>query len=226
MSLDKILQALEAEAAAEIAEIARAAEAEIAQVRAEAAAKAIAAQQQHRPAIEAPLQAERARIINQARQEALRIVMGTREELLRAALEAAAARLAVLPDSETYGRVLAELTDEAVAALGYAPAAGLRLRVESRDRPLLARIAQQRGLPATVEEGATADGAGWNCPGGVVVTSADGRISLANTLSARLQRAAILYRSEIAGMLFGETPRHHVPGTCGSSWHVRPMSKR
>jgi len=107
MSLNKILQALEAEAAAELAEIERAAEVEIARVRAEGRGKrAPAAQQRHTPAIEAPLQAERARILNQAKLESLQTVMGTREELMRAALEAAAARLAILPDGETYERAL------------------------------------------------------------------------------------------------------------------------
>ena len=204
MSLDKILQTLEAEAAAEIAEIERAAEAEIARVRAEAEAKGTAAEQKHKPAIETPLQAERARILNQAKLESLRTVMGTREELMRAALEAAAARLAILPDGETYERALERFIREAVTALGESD--GLHLCVESRDRPLVTRMTQRSGLQATVEEGATTDGAAWNCPGGVVVTSADKRISLVNTLSARLQRVATLYRSEIAGMLFDQAP--------------------
>jgi vacuolar-type H+-ATPase subunit E/Vma4 len=204
MSLDKILQVLEAEAAAEIAEIERAAEAEIVRVRAEAEAKGIAAEQKHKPAIEAPLQAERARILNQAKLESLRTVMGTREELMRAALEAAAARLAILPSGEMYERVLERFIREGVTAL--CENGELRLRVESRDRPLLVNIMQRSGLQATVEEGTTGDAAAWICPGGVVVTSADGRISLANTLSARLQRVATLYRSEIASMLFGKTP--------------------
>jgi vacuolar-type H+-ATPase subunit E/Vma4 len=94
MSLDKILQALEAEAAQELAEIERAAEVEIARIRAEAEEKAAVARQKHAPALAAPLQAERARILNQAKLEALRTVMGTREELMRAAVTAAAAHLA------------------------------------------------------------------------------------------------------------------------------------
>lgn len=204
MSLDKILQALEAEAAAEIAEIEQTAEVQIARVRAEAQVQATAAAQKHRPAMEASLQAERARILNQAKLEALRTVMGTREALMRAVLEAAVAHLADLPSSESYGRVLEGLTREAVAALGQE--SGLHLRVESRDHAWLARIVQLSGLQATVEEGATNDDNAWNCPGGVVAMSADGRVRLVNTLSARLQRVATLHRSEIAGMLFGETP--------------------
>jgi vacuolar-type H+-ATPase subunit E/Vma4 len=202
MSLDRILQALESEAAAEIARIDQAAEEEIAHVRAAAKARAAAAEQKHGPAIEAPLQAERARIVNQAKLEALRTVMGAREALMKEALEAAAARLAALPDSETYAHVLEGLIFEAVAALGQDGM--LHLRVESRDRPLLAHIVQIRGLQATLDAGTIGDGAVWNCPGGVIATSADGRVGLVNTLSARLQRVATLYRSEIAGMLFGE----------------------
>jgi vacuolar-type H+-ATPase subunit E/Vma4 len=204
MSLDKILQALEAAAAAEIAEIEQTAEAEVSRIRTEAEAQALIARQRHKEMIVAPLQAERARILNRAKLEAQQTVMGVREELIRAALEAAAARLAVPPEGDAYARVLERLTREAVAALNQNN--GLCLRVERRDRPLLTRIVGQWGLQATLEEGTTSDGAAWDCPGGVVAISADGRISVVNTIGARLQRVATLYRSEVAAMLFGEAP--------------------
>jgi vacuolar-type H+-ATPase subunit E/Vma4 len=202
MSLDKILQALEAAAEAEIAEIERSVEVETARVRTEAEAQALVVRQKHKELIVAPLKAESARILNRAKLEALQTVMGTREELIEAALEAAAARLAAPSEGDAYARALERLTREAVEALDQNN--GLQLRVESRDRPLLDRIVGQGGLQATVEEGNTSDGTAWDCPGGVVAISADGRISVANTISARLQRVATLYRSEIAGTLFGE----------------------
>jgi vacuolar-type H+-ATPase subunit E/Vma4 len=205
MSLDKILQALESAAAAEIAEIEWTAEVERARVRTEAEAQALAVQQKHKEMIVAPLQAERARILNRAKLEALRTVLGAREELIGAALKAAATRLAVLRNGDAYARALDRLAREAVAALDQN--SGLHLCVESRDRPLLACIVGQWGLQVTVEEGTTSDGAAWDCPGGVVAMSADRRISVVNTLSARLQRVATLYRSEIAAMLFSEAPQ-------------------
>jgi V/A-type H+/Na+-transporting ATPase subunit E len=212
MSLAKILQALEAEAAQEIAEIERAADAEVARIRAEAQDKAAAARHKHAPALAAPLHAERARILNQAKLEALRTVMGTREELMRAAVAAAADHLATLPEDEAYALALESMTCEAVAALGQNP--GLLLRVESCDRPIMERIVERLRLQATIEEGATAgDGAAGDdalggrcdCPGGVVVTTADGRVTLDNTLGVRLQRVSALYRSVIAAMLFDES---------------------
>ena len=203
MSLEKIMQALDEEATAQIREIERAVEAEIERVRGSAEADAELARRKHWPAMDARLETERARILNQARMEALRAVMGTREKLMEAALEAAATRLAALPLDETYGRVLEELACEAAAKLGQD--GGLRLCVEGRDVPLMAAIARRMGLPASVEEGTTCDGTGWHCAGGVVATTGDGRVSLANTLSARLQRVANLYRSRVAGMLFEET---------------------
>jgi vacuolar-type H+-ATPase subunit E/Vma4 len=212
MSLDKILQALEAEAAQEISKVERAADAEMARIRAEAQDKAAAARHKHAPALAAPLHAERSRILNQAKREALQTIMGTREEVMRAAVAAAADHLAVLPEDEAYALALEGMTCEAVAALGHNP--GLLLRVESRDRPIMERIVERLRLQATVEEGATAgDGAAGDdalgdrcdCPGGVVATTADGRITLDNTLGVRLQRISALYRSAIAAMLFDES---------------------
>jgi vacuolar-type H+-ATPase subunit E/Vma4 len=207
MSLDKILQALEAEATQGIAQIERAADLEIARIRAEAEVKAAVARQRHAPALAAPLHAERARILNQAKLEALRTVMGTREELMRAAVTAAAAHLAASSGNETYALALEGMTCEAVTELGQD--AALLLRVESRDRPAMEGIVERLRLQATVEDGATvgdeAASEHWcDCPGGVVATTADGRITLDNTLSVRLQRVSALYRSAIAAMLFDE----------------------
>lgn len=201
MSLENILQALEAEAECQVAEIERSAQAEIERVRAQAQAEAETVRQKHMASIQASLQAEQARIRNQAKLEALRIVMGAREALIASAFEAAARRLAALPTTETYAGLLQRLTQEAVDTLG--PGSGLHLHVQCRDVDLMSRIVQLMGLSATVEGGLENADSSWGCPGGLVATNSDGRISLVNTLDARLGRVASLYRSQIVGILFG-----------------------
>lgn len=201
MSLESILQALEAEAERQVAEIEGAAQAEIEHIRAQAQVGAVTVRQKHLAAVRAPLQAEQARILNQAKLEALRIVMGTREALIASALEVAASRLAALPTTETYDGLLRRLTQETVDTLG--PGSQLHLHVQSRDVDLMSRIVQLMGLPAKVEGGLENEDSRWGCSGGLVASNHDGRINLINTLDARLGRVARLYRSQIAEMLFG-----------------------
>jgi vacuolar-type H+-ATPase subunit E/Vma4 len=202
MSLENILQALEAEAECQVAEIDQAAQAEIECIRAQAQAEAETVQQKHVAAIQAPLRAEQARILNQAKLEALRVVKGTREALLSSALEAAGRRLAALPSSDGYANLLQRLTEEAVATLGIDN--GLRLHVQTCDVEMMARIVQKMGLSAEVRGGLENEESSFGCPAGVVVTNPDGRISLVNTLDARLGRVASLYRSQIAEIVFGD----------------------
>lgn len=203
MSLDKILDALEAEAEREIGELERSTQTEIERIRARARQKAAAVEQKHVAEIQAPLQAERARILNQARLESLRVVMGARESLIDSVLGAAARRLAALPANPTYAHLLRRLAREAVETLGGN--GGLCLRVRDQDVALMRCIAlEEMGLAATVEGGLEEEDVCWGCLGGLVATTADGRIRLVNTLNVRLQRVAKLYRAQIAAMLFGE----------------------
>ncbi len=202
MPLENILQALEAETARQVTEIAQSAQAEVARIRAQAQVQATAVQQQHMLAMQAPLQAERARIVNQAKLEALCAVMGTRETLMASALEVAARRLGTLSASLAYPALLRRLTQEAVDRLGTP--SQLRLRVRSCDVELMCGLVEEMGLAATVEGDLESEASPWGCLGGVVVATPDERISLANTLATRLQRAASLYRSDIAALVCGD----------------------
>lgn len=201
MPLENILQALEAESARQVADIAQTAQAEVARIRAEAQAQATAVQQQHMLAQQAPQQAEKTRIVNQAKLEALRVVMGTRETLMASALEMAAQHLGTLSASPTYAALLQRLTQEAIDRLGTP--GQLRLRVRSCDVELMCGLVEEMSLAATVEGNLEHEASPWGCLGGVVVATPDERISLANTLAARLQRAASLYRSDIAALVCG-----------------------
>ncbi|MCX7670186.1 MAG: V-type proton ATPase subunit E [Anaerolineae bacterium] len=201
MSLEKILAALQEEAKRQVAAIEQAAQAEIARIEEQAQAAAAAEREKQCRAIREPLQAEQARILNRARQEALQTILGAREALIAAALEGTARRLARLADSEAYPPILQQLICEAAEALGRDGT--LHLRVRTRDVPLAERQVAALGLAASVEGGLEDEASPWGCLGGVEASTADGRIRLVNTLAARLARAADLYRSHIAELLFG-----------------------
>jgi vacuolar-type H+-ATPase subunit E/Vma4 len=202
MPLENILQALEAEADGQLAEIEQRAGDEIERIRARARAEAAQVHQKHLAGTQAPLQGERARILNQAKLEALRVVMGARETLIASALEAAARRLEAGRATPAYATWLRRLAQEAVDTLG--PDSQLRLRVQDRDLELMRRIVHDVGLPATVEGGLESEDSPWGCLGGLVATTPDARISLVNTLDVRLGRVAGLYRSQIAGLVFSD----------------------
>jgi vacuolar-type H+-ATPase subunit E/Vma4 len=199
MPLENILQALEAETERLVTEIAQATQAEIDRILGEARAEAAVVRQKHIAAIKAPLRAEQARILNQAKLEALQIVLGTREELIRAGLEAAARLLAERASAQQYPDLLQQLTAEAVAALGVNEVC---LRVRSSDMKLMDDIVQRLDISATVTGGLEDNEAMAGNGGGVVAATHDGRISLINTPTARLSRAADLYRLQIAQMMF------------------------
>jgi vacuolar-type H+-ATPase subunit E/Vma4 len=204
MSLEKILHSLETEAERQIIEIERETQLQIEQIRAQAGAEAETVRQKHLAAIRGPLQAEQVRLLNQAKLKALQILLSTREELIASALQAVARCLADLPLTEAYPRLVRQLAQEAVDTLG--PDQALHLRVSSRDVALMRHIIQEMGLSATVEgnlerEWDLTSPAGAECLGGLIATTAEGRISLVNTLAARLQRAAHLYRSQIAELV-------------------------
>jgi vacuolar-type H+-ATPase subunit E/Vma4 len=199
MPLEKILQALEAETERLVAEIDQAARTEVEQIRRQAEADAAIAREKHLTAVQSPLRAEQARILNRAKLEALQIVLGTREDLITAVLDAVACRLKALPCSETYPSILRQLTQEAIEALG---ANSICLRVRSSDLSLVERITRQMGLSITVEGGLENDQTVEGDGIGVVATSADGRISLVNTLTARLRRVAGLHRAYVVQLIF------------------------
>jgi vacuolar-type H+-ATPase subunit E/Vma4 len=92
------------------------------------------------------------------------------------------------------------LVQEAVNSLG--PDSRLCLRVQDRDVELMRTIVRDLGLSATVEGGLESEDTPWGCLGGLVATTSDARVSLVNTLGARLGRVASLYRSQIADLVF------------------------
>jgi V/A-type H+-transporting ATPase subunit E len=202
MSLDNILQALEIEAQHQIAEIEQNTHTELERIEAETRRQVEVVRKRRLEAIQAPLQLEKTRIINQAKQEALQIVLGSRENLITGVLEVAAQRLAALSNTEFYPQLLQQLLQEAVDTLGICDQ--LHLRVQSQDETLMEQIVQDMGLSARIEGNLQNEGMWGADLGGLEAATADGRINLVNTLEARLQRVASLYRAQIVEYIFDQ----------------------
>ncbi|GIK36853.1 MAG: ATP synthase subunit E [Chloroflexota bacterium] len=213
MSLEHILQALEAEAEQQIAEIEQVAEAQVKRILNQAQAEAGVVRQKHVVASQALLQVERTRLLNRAKQQASQIVLREREAVISSALAATMEGLAALSNTNAYAHLLRQLTQEAVDTLGTDEP--LCLHVRERDVELMERIAGEMGLPASVTgdlnevipPGQThfspAEQNGQSL-GGLAATVAAGRVTLNNTLEARLFRVSNLYRAQIAEIIFDE----------------------
>jgi vacuolar-type H+-ATPase subunit E/Vma4 len=213
MSLEHILQALEAEVERQIAEIEQATEAEVKRILSQAQIEAGAVRQKHRAAGQASLQVERTRLLNRAKQQASQTVLREREAVISSALAATMECLAALSHTNAYPHLLRQLTQEAVDTLGRDEP--LCLHVREGDVELMERIVGEMGLSASV----TGDLKEIIPPGqmrispmeqndrslgGLVVTVTAGRVTLNNTVEARLLRVSNLYRAQIAEIIFNE----------------------
>lgn len=213
MSLEYILQALKAEAERQITEIEQAAEAEVKRILSQAQAEAGVVRQRHRAASQASLQVERTRLLNRAKQQASQTVLKGREAVISSALTATRECLAALSNTDSYPQFLRQLTREAVDTLGTDEP--LCLHVCERDVELMERIVGEMGLSASVtgdlKEVIPAGPMPYSPAeqndqslGGLAVTVAAGRVTLNNTVEARLFRVSNLYRAQIAEIIFNE----------------------
>ncbi|MBE7556046.1 MAG: hypothetical protein HS126_33755 [Anaerolineales bacterium] len=213
MSLEHILQALEAEAERQITEIEQAAEAEVKRILSQAQIEAGAVRQKHLAASQALLQVERTRLLNRAKQQASQTVLRGREAVISSALTTTMECLAALSNTNAYPQLLRQLTQEAVDTLGMDEP--LCLHVREQDVELMERIVGEMKLPASVTGDLKevippgqmhfypAEQNGQSL-GGLAATVAAGRVTLNNTLEARLFRVSNLYRAQIAEIIFDE----------------------
>jgi V/A-type H+/Na+-transporting ATPase subunit E len=185
MALADLLQAIEADAAAERARADREAAAEakaiVEQARAQAAE--LAAELAAEPEGEARAEAERTRAL--ARMDASAVVRSAREEAFASLLAGIRAELAALRGTSRYPELFRALLAESRAAL---PAAR-RLRVDRRDLDLATPLAGGLRVDPALDT--------W---GGVELVSDDGRI-VRNTVEERLATAELLLRRRFAQWL-------------------------
>jgi vacuolar-type H+-ATPase subunit E/Vma4 len=205
MSLDVILEAIEATGEAEAARQHAETEARVQQILAEATRVAATRREDRRRDTLLPAAGERSRRLHQARLEALRTTGAARERLVEEVLAETRRRLASIRADLDYPAILCRLTEEAVAVLGDEIADGSQphLEADPRDEALLRRILSQLGLRITV----TTPLACW---GGVIVKSGSGQIVATNTLEARLERATPFLRRELAALMESQLLRQGV----------------
>jgi len=190
MALADLLQAIEADAAAERARADREAAAEataiVEQARAQAAE--LAAELAAEPEGEARAEAERTRAL--ARMDASAAVRSAREEAFSSLLAGIRAELAALRGAASYPELFRSLLAESRAALPAARA----LRVDPRDLDLAMELAGGLRVDSVLDT--------W---GGLELAGHDGR-TIRNTLEERLANAEPLLRRRFARRLARAVP--------------------
>lgn len=193
MALADILRAMEQQAQAEIARLQAQAESEAAAIVAKAEEEAKAIRARHLAAIQPRSQQDIARLWSEANVEARRALLLARETLLEEAFTAAQQELERWRERADYPRCLGVLLREAVADLGDEVA----LSVDPRDEAVVRRLVAELGISARIV-------CGLHTAGGVQASTPDGRITVVNTLEARLQRSRRHLRRTLAAILKGE----------------------
>lgn len=208
MSVEALLAAIEASGEAEAARMQAEAESRVQRILDEARRKAAARREQMRQAALLPAASERARRLHQARLEALNMVGQVRYRLADEAVAQTQRRLVAFRADPAYPLVLRRLVEQAIRALGIrssdaddgADKIGACsedppvLEGDPRDEVLLHRCLDELGLDFPIQFS-------LNCWGGVVASSSDSRIVVTNTLEARLERATLLLRRDLAARL-------------------------
>lgn len=191
MSLEAILEAIEASGQDEIDKIREQAEQEANEILETAREEAQAIKEAERQKMLRAAHRERAHLLHDAGSQRLKIQQEGREHLIEEILEQARQRLQHFRTQQAYGEVLRHFIEEALEALiPSLPEDDVAvIEIDPRDREQIEGFLQDLPREMNLEEGADS----W---GGATLTSQDGRVRVINTLEARLDRAtAYLYSS-------------------------------
>ena len=110
------------------------------------------------------------------------------EESVEKVFAKAIAKLNLLVRNEDYTKLMTQLLDESVKALGTS---NVTVECNSKDKSIIQSILSKFS-------GATLSSNTINCIGGIIVKSKDGSMSFDNTIDARIERLKPLIRKDIA----------------------------
>lgn len=191
MAIDDIIRTLEEEIDEEVGKILAEAHRRADSVEEEARRIAAAEIEKKLADCGLELQAERMGRLTKARNAVRERLTSNREALMDAAFDAAAIKLAELPGKKEYRACLEGLFQEALRGLPEAAAC----RCRPGDESIVREMAKGLGFKGKIVADKEVDG-------GVVLESADGRVTCSNSFAKRMEKARTALREEVAGELF------------------------
>lgn len=190
MAIEDIFRALEEQADAECNEILRVAEAQAASIREEARLEAERIKQHKMDAVEGVVQAKAGKTLNAARLENKKELAAVRDEAVEKVFSTAASDLATLRSTAKYEGVFKTLAEEAVAGIE----GECTVLVDPADAALAEKTFKALGVACTVSPSISTSG-------GLVVSTAGGRVLRQNTFEARLAKLRSLGQAQVAEIL-------------------------
>lgn len=193
MGLEEILRALEEEGKRDEKEIKSRAEVEARAILKQAEADAKKIGESLVGEAKRKAESERTKILNAARLYVKKELIKAKGELLKGAVKEAEKGLAQFREkSNKYREVLRKLTEEALEGIE----GKVIVYVAKKDEPLMKKSLREMQVEAEVRPH-------LNSLGGVRVETADGSITVLNTLDNRLNQVSQVYRVEVVKLLFG-----------------------
>lgn len=193
MSIEDILQALDDQCRLECQEIFNRAEAEAKNILEKSQGEAEAIRQARLAKIRAEAQSEATSMLYSARLKAKNAVITEKEKIAEKALAIAEERLGDLRSREDYPSILEGLIEEGLSRIS----GRISVHVDPADEAVANTVMQKLGLDYDLHTDI-------QTVGGAVVSYADGRVRIINTVEERLNRAREKLRMQVSGILFGE----------------------
>jgi V/A-type H+-transporting ATPase subunit E len=193
MAYENLLKSVEENAEEREREIRRKAERDAADIREGAKREAEEIQAQAIRESERSAAIERNKQLFLAKSAIREASLVSREQVFEAAFDEAGKRLGQIRQDRNYPEIFARLVREAIGGMGNAP---FRVHVDKRDAALCSATLAALGVQCEVVPDI-------ECAGGLVVSSPDGLVTIANTVESRLERVKEHRRREIYAILAG-----------------------
>lgn len=196
MAVTNLLRALEKEGQKEREEILSQAKKAAAEIIEEAETAVDQIKKEHLDKMTLLLHEKKAKALNQAYLDNKEKVKLVKSKLINQAFEKARKKLATLRRDKSYPKVLRNLSIEAFKMIPKRMKT--YVRGDKRDATLLKKILEKARVKKYILK------PNLNCSGGLQVLAQAGRISVLNTLEARLKKAQQTLESQVAVILFGK----------------------
>lgn len=193
MSIEDILQALDDQCRQECQEIFNRAEGEAKQVLDKAQTEAEAIRQARLAKVQAEAQSETTSMLYSARLKSKNTVISAKEQIAEKALAAAEEQLHGLRSRQDHPAILEELIKEGLTRIS----GKIVVHVDPADEAAADAVMRKLGLEYELR-------ADIQTVGGAIVSDADGRVRIINTVEERLNRAREKLRMYVSGVLFDE----------------------
>jgi V/A-type H+-transporting ATPase subunit E len=193
LAIDDILRALEEKAEARLESIKMDTQMRVNEVMAKAEKDAARTKRLRLKKVQDSIRSEATAVVYSASLKAKNELIKAQDETVDDALRRTEQKLLELHKADSYPEILKTLIDE---CLGYITGEVV-LQVRSDDQALVEKLMKEKQVAYRI------DGADLSASGGLVASSADGKIVVDNTFDSRLEKARDKLRLEIAQTLFG-----------------------